>query len=172
MRKRSPIPPLLVALVFAASAVILPASPALAAPGPCAPGETMEYVTPVTFHVAIARFKKSYSVGDPVKVNVTVTRPAEEDPAGLGVSLERPFAQPAAEVNVGVGISAGRVFLPGFGRTDAKGKTTVSIKLARYVKPGSAHVRAFAYKEVVNTTCLTVEEQGYRTLENAFKITR
>lgn len=131
----------------------------------------MEYVTPVTFHVAIGSFKKTYAKGKKVKVTVTVTRPAEEDPAGLGVAFERPVTQPAEEVNVGVGISVGRVFLPGYGRTDARGKTTVPIKLERYVKPGVAHVRAFAYKEIVTTTCLTVEEQGYRDQQNAFRVT-
>ena len=132
----------------------------------------MEYVTPVTFHVAIGKFKKAYKVGDTVPVKVTVTRPAEEDPAGLGVAFERPATQPAAEVNVGVGLSVGRVFLPGYGRTNEQGKATVSVELERYVRPAKAHVRAFAYKEVLNTTCLTVEEQGYRDVPNAFKVTR
>jgi hypothetical protein len=130
----------------------------------------MEYLTPVTFHVQLGRFKKSYKVGDTVKVGVKVTRPAEEDPAGLGVSFERPATQPASDVNVGVGVSVGRVFLPGYGRTNAQGKTTVSVKLERYVRPATAHVRAFAYKEVVQTTCLTVEEQGYTDVQNAFKV--
>ena len=105
-----------------------------------------------------------------VKVKVLVTRPAEEDPAGLGVPLERPANVPAEEVNVGVGISVGRVFLPGYGRTAANGVTTVKIKLERYVPKGTAHVRAFGYKEVVATTCLTVEEQGYHAVDNAFKV--
>lgn len=156
----------LAALVMAAGS-LFPAPAASA--GACARG-AMEYVTPVTFHVAIGKFKKSYKVGDKVPVKITVTRPAEEDPAGLGVGFERPASQPAADVNVGVGLSVGRVFLPGYGRTNEQGKTTVSVELERYVRPGTAHVRAFAYKEVLNTTCLTVEEQGYRDVQNAFKV--
>jgi hypothetical protein len=132
----------------------------------------MEYITPVTLHVEIGKFKKQYKVGDVVKVPVTVTRPAEEDPLGLGVTFERPVTEPAEEVNVGVGISVGRVFLPGYGLTKADGTTTVSIKLENYTPAAMAHVRAFAYKEVVYTTCLIVEEQGYRDHPNAFKVTK
>ena len=130
----------------------------------------MEYVAPVTFHVAIKPFKKTYKRGQTVKVGVTVTRPAEEDPIGLGVGIQRPASAPASDVNVGVGISIGRVFLPGYGRTDEKGQTTVAIKIEKYAPRAVAHVRAFAYKQVVDTPCLTVEEQGFRSQDNAFRV--
>ncbi len=131
----------------------------------------MEYITPVTFHVAVKPFKKTYRKLDVVPVEITVSRPAEEDPAGLGVGVERPTSVPAAEVNVGVGISVGRVFLPGYGFTNQRGKVTVRIRLERYAPTTTAHVRAFAYKTTFQTTCLTVEEQGYRTVPNAFRVT-
>ena len=155
--------------VLAAAAALLPAAPASASS--CAStGGAMEYITPVTFHVAIKPFKKTYRRGDTVKVGVTVTRPAEEDPVGLGLGTERPASYPAADVNVGVGISIGRVFLPGYGRTNEKGQTSVAIKIEKYAPKAMAHVRAFAYKEVVATTCLTVEEQGFRTSDDAFRV--
>ena len=130
----------------------------------------MEYITPRTFHVAIKPLKKTYRRGDVVKVQVAVTRPAEEDPAGLGLTVDRPAEAPAQDVNVGIGVSVGRVFLPGYGRTAANGRVTVGIKLEHYVPSTVAHVRAFAYKEVVATTCLTVEEQGYRAVDRAFRV--
>jgi hypothetical protein len=163
--------------VFAAvltAALLLPA-PAMAAKQAACGGRDnfmMETITPVTLHVKIGPFKESYARGETVKVPVLVTRPAEEDPLGLGVSYERPVAEPAEDVNVGVGISVGRSFLPGFGITNAEGKTTVLVRIERYVSaPKVAHVRAYAYKEVVYTTCLIVEETGYRDQPNAFKVT-
>ena len=155
--------------VLAASTLVLPAA-AASVPACASAGGAMEYITPRTFHVEIKPLKKTYRRGDVVNVQVLVTRPAEEDPAGLGVPLQRPASVPAQEVNVGVGISVGRVFLPGYGRTKANGVATVRIKLERYVPKATGHVRAFAYKEVVATTCLTVEEQGYRAIDNAFKV--
>ncbi len=130
----------------------------------------MEYITPFTFHVAIKPFKKAYRRGDTVKVDVTVTRPAEEDPMGLGVGTERPASVPASDVNVGVGVSVGRVFLPGYGRTNDAGKANVAIKIEKYAPRAVAHVRAFAYKEVFSSPCLTVEEQGFASRDNAFRV--
>lgn len=161
-------------LALALTAALLPAAPVGAAIGKgCTTADAMmEYITPVTMHVEIKSFPKQYKVGDVVKVKVEVTRPAEEDPAGLGVAFDRPMTQPAEDVNVGVGISIGRTFLPGYGLTKADGKTTVMIKLEKYVPAAMAHVRAFAYKEIVYTTCLIVEEQGYRDRPNAFKVVK
>lgn len=159
-------------VALALAAALLPASVSAAKSKGCAGGNAMEYITPVTLHVDIKKFPKQYKVGDVVKVAVLVTRPAEEDPLGLGVTFERPVTEPAGEVNVGVGISVGRVFLPGYGLTKEDGTATVLIKLEKYVPAAMAHVRAFAYKEVVYTTCLIVEEQGYRDRPNAFKVTK
>lgn len=153
-----------IAAVIATAGVVAPARAETCAPG------TMETVNPRTFHVDIKPFKKSYAIGEVVPVEVTVSRPAEEDPVGLGVSYERPVSFPAEEVNVGVGISVGRSFLPGYGFTNARGKTTVKLLLARYIPHKTAHVRAFAYKEAFRSPCLAVEEQGYANHPNAFKV--
>ena len=130
----------------------------------------MEYVTPRTFYVQVGKLSKTYNRGDVVKVKVTVSRPSDEDPTGLGVPVERPTSAPAQGVNVGVGISIGRVFLPGYARTDANGVATAKIKLEKYVPSAAAHVRAFAYKETLQTPCLTIEEQGYRAVDKAFRV--
>lgn len=142
----------------------------LVATSPAASACTMEYVATTTMTVDIDSFEKSYRRGDVVKVKVTVSRPAEEDPVGLGVGFEPPTSQPAAEVNVGVGISVGRVFLPGYGFTNAEGRVVVPIRIERYTPLKTAYVRAYAYKTVLETTCLTLEEQGFRTVPDAFKV--
>jgi hypothetical protein len=136
---------------------------------PCAAG-IMEQLYPITLHVKIGKFNKTYRVGDKVKVEVLVTRPAGQDPAGFGITHPRPASVPAEEVNLGVGISIGRDFLPGYGYTNQKGRATVPVKIERYIKPGSASVRVYATKQRVNTTCLTVEEAGFGDVANAFRV--
>lgn len=155
-----------IAVAFCLSAV-LPASPAIA----CGGGKAFDYITPNTLHVALKPFGKRYARGETVTVRVVVTRPADEDPAGLGIPVARPASQPAADVNVGIGISVGAAFVPGYGKTNAKGKVGVGIKLGRNVPAGIATVRAYAYKERLNTPCVVVEEQGYRTNRKAFRVT-
>ena len=142
----------------------------LVATSPAASACNMEYIQATTFTVDVGSFEKSYRRGDVVKVKVTVSRPAEEDPVGLGIGFERPTTQPAAEVNVGVGISVGRVFLPGYGFTNAQGRVVVPIRIERYAPLKTAYVRAYAYRTALETTCLTVEEQGFRTVPEAFKV--
>ena len=162
-----------VAIALGLIASLVPASSAGAARSSNGCAGANEMITPVTLHVEILKFpKKTYKVGEIVKVKVEVSRPAEEDPIGLGIGYERPISQPAEDVSVGVGISVGRVFLPGYGITDAEGKATVMIKLENYTPAAMAHVRAFAYKTVVATTCLIVEEQGFRDMPNAFKVVK
>jgi hypothetical protein len=160
---------LTIALVLAASVVALaPTQPA----GACSMrDQALDYVTPNTLHVDIKPFDKRYSRGEKVRATILVTRPAEQDPAGLGIDTPRPVTQPATDVNVGIGIVVGAAFVPGYGRTNNNGKVTVGIKLARYVPAGTATVRAYAYKQRANTPCLVVEEQGYRSKPNAFRVT-
>jgi hypothetical protein len=131
----------------------------------------LDYITPTTLHVVIKPFHKRYSRGDVVTVKVVVSRPAAEDPAGLGIAMERPVTQPAPDVNVGIGINLGGAFVPGYGRTNDEGEVAVDVKLRRHVPAGMATVRAYAYKERLNTPCVVIEEQGYRTTSKAFKVT-
>lgn len=136
-----------------------------------APAGALDYVTPTTLHVVIKPFDKSYARGETVRAVVVVTRPAARDPAGLGIPVERPVSEPASDVNVGIGINVGGVFVPGYGVTNDKGRVTVGIKLRPHVPAGTATLRAYAYKERLNTPCVVVEEQGYRTKQKAFRVT-
>jgi hypothetical protein len=159
---------LAIALAVASSLIALTPVPASACG---AHGGLFDYVTPNTLHVVIKPFHKRYARGDTVTVKIVVTRPAAEDPAGFGVRTERPVTQPASDVNVGIGINVGRAFLPGYGKTNDKGEIAVGIKLGRRVPAGTATVRAYAYKERLNTPCVVAEEQGYRTSPKAFRVT-
>jgi len=156
-------------VVAALATTALPLSAPAASAVPC--GSQLEYVTLNSLHVDLAPMKGSYRIGQRVPLKVEVSRPSENDPVGLGVAAERPTSQPAEEVNVGIGISIGRVFLPGYNLTNAEGKTTVKIKLEKWSPAGKmAQLQVFAYKEQVNTPCVVVEEQGYRAVQNAFKV--
>lgn len=152
-------------------ALALSAHLASVTPAAACQAQALDYITPTTLHVAIKPFKKSYARGETVRAKVVVTRPAARDPAGLGIPVERPVSQPASDVNVGIGISVGGAFVPGYGVTNGQGRATIGIKLRSHLPAGTATVRAYAYKERVNTPCVVVEEQGYRTNRKAFRVT-
>ena len=160
------------AAVLTAAFLPLASAPASATPCSAPSNNGMDYVGLNTLHVEIGKFAKSYSKGDKVPVHIEVTRPSENDPAGLGLTVPRVTSQPAEDVNVGVGLSIGRVFLPGYAVTNAKGKATARIKIENYAPSGKwADARAYAYLERVNTPCVIVEEQGFRDVARAFKVT-
>lgn len=150
------------------AAGLLAPGPVAAAPLPHCGG--VEVVQLRTFHVVVDTPKEKYAVGQTAIVKVTVTRPAHEDPAGLGVPIDPPVSEPAEDVNVGVGLTIGRVFLPGFARTNADGEATIKIKIEPYVRPGWASADAYAWERQLETPCFTVEENGYRHVEKIFKI--
>ena len=97
-----------------------------------------------------------------------MTRPAHKDPLQLGPEFEPPASTPAADVNVGVGIHVGEVFVPGFAQTDQDGEATVTIRLPNYMKPGIADLDGYAWKVQADSPCLTIEEDGYTHMDNAF----
>jgi hypothetical protein len=132
---------------------------------------SMETIPLRTLYIEMKTDKKVYKVGDTAKIEVTVTRPSDEDPAGQGVATPRPTSIPAEDITVGVGLRIGRVFLYGFGPpTDADGKTTVSIHIKPYAPAGKAIVDIFAWKTQLDTPCLIVEEQGYHSHPGAFAV--
>jgi hypothetical protein len=134
---------------------------------------TFDIVQIKTFYVTIKPASKSYSVGDTVKVAALVTRPAHEDPLNNGVKFDPPASAPASDVNVGIGLHiSNKVYLPGFGITDANGKVTVSIKLPSYTPAGVASVDAFAYKNDAEAPCFTLQENGFTTMPNAFTVSK
>lgn len=162
-----------------ALAALLPAAPAGAAPVPCRHdalrvlrGDSRESVRVRTFYIDAQPRAESYKIGGSAKIEVTVTRPAHEDPLYAGVEIEPPASFPAENVIVGLGVHVGDVFVPGFSRTNAEGKATVSLKLPRYMKPGTASMTVYAWNVVHESPCLRVEEDGYATYPETFEVTR
>jgi hypothetical protein len=132
----------------------------------------MDIVQLRTFTVEVKPLAKTYKIGGPAKVAVTVTRPAHGDPLQLGPELDPPATAPAANVSVGVGVHLGDVFVPGFGITDEAGETTIAVKLPSYMKPGVADLDGYAWKNQVDSPCMTIEEDGYTHLVKGFSVTR
>lgn len=144
-------------------------SPEAVVRGACGNFETISLRT---YHVVIKSDKEVYAVGETAKIHVKVTRPAHEDPLNLGIPIDPPVSEPAEGVNVGLGLRVGDVFLPGFGITDAKGEVDIGIKLPPYTPTGSATADGYAWQEQVKTTCLTIQENGYRQEPRLFKVVR
>lgn len=135
-------------------------------------GALLETVGLRTYNLEVKPDKKSYKVGDTAKVHVTVTRPAKEDPLGQGIPVDSPESFPAEGVNVGIGLRIGEVFLFGHNITDAKGLTTVKVKIASYAPAGKASADAYAWKTQVDSPCARVEENGYTSVPNIFTVLR
>jgi hypothetical protein len=115
-----------------------------------------------TFYIEAKPLKKSYTIGETVKMAVTITRPAKEDPLYNDIPMDTPLSEPAADVNVGVGLTLDDVFLAGFAITKADGKTVVPVKLPKYAVPAKAYVSIYAYKTDADTPCVRVDENGFR----------
>lgn len=135
-------------------------------------GDVRETIRLRTFHVEAEPQVESFKIGTAAKIGITVTRPAHEDPAGLGQEVEPPTSMPAENVIVGVGVHVGDVFVPGFSRTDADGKALVSLKLPRYMKPGTASMTLYAWNVIHESPCLRIEEDGFASYPEAFEVTK
>ena len=175
-KRRTPLALLAAAALLAAS-MIVTAAPSASA---CAPmtkrdvfkglrAGTMETMSLRTLNIDIT-WPKVVEVGDVAVIKANVTRPAKEDPAGLGIPMERPYVEPAEGVTVGVGLSIGQVYLPGAGMTDAKGNTTIRIKLEPWTPRGKkVNASSYAWRVAYYNQCLTIQEDGYTAAPGAFK---
>ncbi|MDQ3940394.1 MAG: hypothetical protein M3238_03475 [Actinomycetota bacterium] len=152
------------ATLVAAGLVALAPSPAYACGG-------VEQITLRMFNLDVTPPKVA-KIGTTITVKVVVTRPAKEDPAGQGIPMERPLVEPAPEVIVGVGLSIGNVFLPGAAITNEDGIAKVKIIMQDYA-PANKNVdmSIYAWKILQQTPCLTVQEDGYKVMPDAFRTT-
>jgi hypothetical protein len=160
---------LTIAVAAASVATLLAPVASPASAGPCS-GRGMETLTLRDFRIEAKPVKKAFPSGGTAVLDVTVTRPAEEDPAGMGVPMDGVDPMPAENVNVGAGMMMNDVFLPGFGITDANGKAKVKISIERYAKTGTADVALYAWSVVQDTPCLRVEENGFRAYPAMFTV--
>ena len=103
------------------------------------------------FKVEAEWTKSKVQIGKIAKMNVFVTRTAEEDPVtedGMPYPNGRPMDDPVEGVSVGVGVLIDDVFLAAGGMTDADGKAVIKVLIQDHAKPGTAITRIFAKKEM------------------------
>ena len=89
-------------------------------------------------------------IGSVAKMEVSVTRTAEEDPVteeGVPYPTGRPMDDPVEGVSVGVGLLIRDVSFAAGGTTNADGKVIVKVRIENYAKPGTGSTRVFAKKE-------------------------
>ena len=156
----------LAATVTAASFLLSLSTSAPAAPAHC------ELVAVRAFHIEAKVDRPVYLVGEKPVIHTTVTRPAREDPAGYGVELDPPREEPAPDINVGAGIRVRDSWLFGFGVSNEKGKTDLEVDLQPDMNAGMADVDIYAWRDTVQTPCLTIREYGYRKYEDMFRVVK
>ena len=165
--------PAIAALAAVLIAVLLPSSPVQAAAACSGRSASGGMVTRLrTFTVTAKPLKPKYRLGTTAKIEVTVTRPGEEDPFGNGVPLNSPTALPAEGVDVAVGLYRGNFYMYGVGVTDENGKATVSVKLNPVAPPGNVigEIGARAYYN--RGGCPDIEEEGFAYYPQFFKATK
>lgn len=93
--------------------------------------------------------KPTVSIGDAAKLQVLVTRTAEEDPVtdeGHPWPTGRPMEEPVEGAVIGISMLVGDVFLSGGDVTNADGEAVVKVKIGSYTKPGVGNSRLYAEK--------------------------
>ena len=164
--------PAIAALAAVLIAVLLPTSTVSAATA-CSGRSGNGMVTRLrTFTVTAKPLKPKYRLGTTAKVEVTVTRPGQEDPFGNGVPLNSPVYLPAEGVDVAVGLYRGNFYMYGVGVTDEDGKAIISVKLNPAAPPGNVigEVGARAYYN--RGGCPDIEEEGFAYYPTFFKATK
>ena len=163
-------------LVVALAAVLLPAAPAQAALAVCGGGRNVGAMgtTLYTFTVEAKPMKKTYAIGEKMKVRVKVQRPGQEDPAGGGNPVSSPTHLPAEGVEVSVALYAGEYhYRYGRGVTDENGVKVVTIPAFPKEAPaGPVRATAGARTYYNRGGCPEAEEAGYSSYDPFFQATR
>lgn len=156
----------LAATIIVASFLLSPNTAPAATTGP---GCSEQYNV-LSFHVEAKPDRPAYREGEKAVVHVKITRPAHEDPGNNGIEIDPPDSEPAAGIYVGAALVVGNDYLFGFAVTDEKGKADLEIKIDEGTEPGEADVNLYAWKDLVQTPCLTIREYGHRYYEDMFRI--
>ncbi|MFP5352438.1 MAG: hypothetical protein ACLGIB_07745 [Actinomycetota bacterium] len=166
--------PALAALAAVLIAMLLPGPSANAATAACAGRSASGNIVTRfrTFTVTAKPLKPSSRLGTTAKIEVTVTRPGEEDPLNNGIPLNSPVALPAEGVNVSVGLYAGNFYMYGVGITDSDGKAIVPVKLDPRAPAGTVIGEVGARKFYNQGGCPDIEEEGFAYYPKFFKATR
>lgn len=169
MRKRTSV---VGSLVVALAAVLLPATPAQAALAVCGGGAMG--TTFHTFTVEAKPMKKTYAIGEKVKVQIKVQRPGQEDPVGSGKPVGSPTYLPAEDVKVSVALYAGRNhYRYGVGVTDENGEEIITVPaFSKGAPAGPIRATAAARAYYNQGGCPEAEEVGYSSYDPFYVATR
>ena len=154
---------------------LLPAVPASAAVAACGGARSVGAVgtTLYTFTVEATPMKKSYRIGEQMKVRVKVQRPGPQDPVGAGKPISSPTYLPAEDVEVSVALYAGRYhYRYGLGVTDENGEAIIRVPAFPNQAPAGpvrATVGARAYYN--RGGCPEAEEAGSASYNPFFQAT-
>jgi hypothetical protein len=173
MNKRTSVVGLIAAALLGG---LLPAAPAQAAVAVCGGGRSAGALatTFYTFTVDAKPMKKSYAIGEKMKVAMKVQRPGREDPVGEGLPIESPQYMAAADVEVSVSLYAGDYFYRyGLGKTDENGEAIITVPAFPKAAPAGPIRAAVAARAYYNRGgCPDIEEAGYNQYEPFFVATK
>lgn len=123
-----------------------------------------------TFHIEMQIPKKSYRVGETVRLPITITRPAHRDPfqGEPDVEFDPPHSEPAEGVEVRVNLWSKNQLPNGATGplTDADGTTIVEIVLDKRNRKGVYAANVDAAITYPEAACVDPEEYGWRQYEN------
>lgn len=145
------------------------------APAAIAPGESdgcsTRLVNLHTLHIEAKPRKKTYQRGETIVIDVTVTRPADEDPAGEENPTPRPMTEPAADIEVGGALWVGNTYRWDFGTTDDEGHAVLNVNMPPDSDTGWARGEFSAEKvHYTNNGCPDIREVGYRSYPRFVRI--
>ena len=151
---------------------LLPAIPAGAAVAACSGARSVGAVgtTLYTFTVEATPMKKSYRIGEQMKVRVKVQRPGPRDPVRGDNPMSSPTYLPAEDVEVSVALYAGRYhYRYGLGVTDENGEAVISVPAFPNQAPaGPVRATAGARAYYNQGGCPEAEEAGYASYDPFF----
>ena len=173
MKKRASV---VVGLVAAALlSGLLPAAPASAALASCGGARSVRALgtTVYTFTVEATPMKKSYRIGEKMRIRIKVQRPGPEDPVGQGNALSSPTYLPAEDVEVSVALYAGKYhYRYGLGVTDENGEEIITVPAFPNQAPaGPVRATAAARAYYNQGGCPEAEEAGYSSYDPLFLAT-
>ena len=155
---------------------LLPATSAQAAPTACSGVRDLAAVGTSlhTFSVEAEPIKKTYRIGEKMKVAMKVQRPGREDPLGQGQPIGSPHYLAAEGVEVSVALYVGEYhYRYGMGVTDANGEAVITIPAFPKDAPvGTVRATAAARAYYNRGGCPEAEEVGYTSYDPFFKATR
>lgn len=173
MRKRTSVVGLIAAALLGG---LLPATSAQASQTACGGvrDATAMGTTFYTFSVDAQPAKKTYRIGEKMKVAMKVQRPGREDPLGQGQSIESPQYFAAEGVEVSVALYVGDYhYRYGMGVTDANGEATITVPaFAKDAPVGTVRATAAARAYYNKGGCPEAEEVGYTSYNPFFKATK